>query len=68
VAAGLAESPQYGQPAPFFAVVEFDRGAFANAPPHTQQFPVSVTQHASSDLIGTADVMWDGTVTLTSRP
>jgi len=27
-----------------------------------------VTQHAASDLIGTADVSWNGTVTLTSKP
>ena len=67
-APGSPDLPQYGEPAPFFAVVTFDRAAFANAPPHSQEFPVSVTQHASSDLIGTADVMWSGTVTLTSQP
>jgi hypothetical protein len=53
---------------PFFAVFSFDRDSFVNAAPHSQTIPVGVTQHAASDLIGTADVSWQGTVTLMSMP
>lgn len=61
-APGSPDLPSYAG-APFFADITFDRAAFANAPPHTQQIPVGVTQHATD-----ADVSWSGTVTLTSKP
>jgi len=61
-APGSPDFPNYAG-APFFADITFDRAAFANAPPHTQQIPVGVTQHVTD-----ADVSWSGTVTLTSKP
>src|SRR5262249_54872307 len=62
---GEPDLPNYAG-GPFFAVFSFDRNAFASAP-STQDIPVGVTQHVS-DLTGTADVSWSGTVTLTSMP